>query len=232
MKKPNILFRRNDLNSGEILIYDQIGQDFWFEGVSAKGFIEELDALGPMNKLDVRINSPGGSIDEGIAIYNALNRHKARIVTHVDGIAASIASVIAMAGDEIQIADNALMMIHPASGGCFGCAEDMEKVAEILRKDNQRIAEIYATRTGKAVADWEAAMSEETWYNAKEALAAGLATSITPGKSPENTNAAARFDLSRFHKVPEALKRESDNWKVAAANRKRQLECASQNNFT
>ena len=102
----------------EIVIYDEIGAF----GIPAKAFLDELKALGPVPELTVRINSPGGSVFDGVAIYNALKRHSAAITVWIDGIAASIASMIAMAGDEIVMPENAMLMLHDPSGLVMGTA--------------------------------------------------------------------------------------------------------------
>jgi hypothetical protein len=117
--------------TGEIWLYDQVGEGF-FGGMSAKQFNDELNKLGKVDTVNLRINSPGGSVFDGVAIYNALKRHPARVEVDVDGIAASIASVIAMAGDEIRMASNSMMMIHDPHGFSQGGAGDMRKTADLL----------------------------------------------------------------------------------------------------
>src|SRR5690606_25494897 len=118
----------------EILIYDEIGADPWTgTGIGADDFVRELRAI-KAPRIDVRINSVGGSVFEGNAIYNALARHPAHVDVYIDGIAASIASVIAMAGDKIYIAANAHVMIHNPHGVVWGEAGDMRRMADTLDK--------------------------------------------------------------------------------------------------
>lgn len=191
--------------TAEVLIYDVIGFDFWTGGgVTAKGFADRLDELGELDEITVRINSPGGDVFDGTAIYNALVRNKARVVVEIDGLAASAASYIAMAGDEIRIAENGTMMIHQAQGGCMGDCEDMLKTAEILSKLDGTIADIYARRTNRKSETWARMMAEETWFNAEEAVKHRLADSITPNKKAIASNFAPEV-LNKISKRPERI---------------------------
>jgi ATP-dependent protease ClpP protease subunit len=180
-----------------IHVYDEIG--YW--GISASDFVAELSQLN-VSAIDLHINSPGGEIFDGIAIMNALRAHPAVVTTYVDSLAASIASVIAMAGDRIVMAANSQMMIHDGSGMCIGDAADMRELADLLDRQSDNIAAVYADRAGGTVAEWRALMTAETWYTAAEAVEAGLADevlsarSVTDGNSPENL--ANAWDLSIF----------------------------------
>ena len=162
-----------------IQIFDQIGED-WFgaSGVSAKAFSDALQSVGP-GPLVVEINSPGGNVWDGLAIFNMLRGRNAQVTTRVVGIAASIASIIALAGDTVEIADAALFMIHDPSGMVAGTAEDMRKMAAALDQHAEVLAGIYSKRTGKPVAQIRAAMTAETWFTAQEAVAFGLADCMT-----------------------------------------------------
>lgn len=179
--------------TAKVLLYDAIGG--WF-GVTAKKFVKELNELD-VDEIQLHINSPGGSVWDGTAIMNALRSHKATVKVTVDGIAASIASVIAMAGDEIVMARGSQMMIHNPSAGVWGQASDLIKVAGILEKMTVNAAEIYTARAGGTPAQWRKAMDAETWYNAAEAVTAGLAdrTDDTPA---DTTGATQQFDLSGY----------------------------------
>ena len=187
--------------SAEVWIYEQIGADFFSEGVSAKDFVREISALN-VKQLDVHINSPGGSVFDGQAIYNALRSHPAKVTSYVDGLAASIASVIALAGDSVVMAASAIMMIHDPVGGAYGSSADMRKMADILDVVAGTIAGVYEAKTGKPAAEITAAMADETWFSAEEAVAFGLADEIS---AP--LDVAASFDLKAlgFRKVPEQL---------------------------
>lgn len=190
--------------TAEVYIYDVIGMDFWTGGgVTAKGFAERLDELGPLDTITVRINSPGGDVFDGTAIYNALVRNPAHVVVEIDGLAASAASYIAMAGDEIRIAENGTMMIHQAQGGCMGDCEDMLKTAEILQKLDGTIADIYARRTNRKSETWARMMAEESWFNAEEAVKHRLADSIVPNKK-QVSNFAPEV-LNKISKRPERI---------------------------
>lgn len=171
-------------DEAEILIYDDIGESFWAEGVTAAGVIEQLEAIDAQT-INVRINSYGGQVFEGLGIFNALERHPARVVTHVDGIAASIASIIALAGDEVRMAKNALLMIHNPHGGVLGEAKDMRKMADTLDKVAASLVGVYARRTGKKVAEIQAWMDEETYFDADEALEYGFIDQVSEKRSEE-----------------------------------------------
>lgn len=178
----------------EVLIYDEIG--YW--GVESAEFARQLQAVDT-KKITVRINSPGGNVYDGIAILNTLRGHAATITTVVEGIAASAASFIAMAGDTIIMRPNAEMMIHNARGACAGEAKDLLAYADRLSKVNANIASIYAARGGGEIEDWLAAMDVETWFSADEAVDAGLADRVeASSKAPSKTKAKNAFDLSVF----------------------------------
>lgn len=189
----------------ELFIYDAIGADYYGDGITAKSVSEALAEFTPNADLDIYINSPGGSVFDGIAIYNQLARWGGKKTVHIDGIAASIASVIAMVGDEIKIAENGLMMIHSAWGITVGNAADMRKYADSLDKIDGTILDTYIAKTkGKAteIRDW---MTAETWMNADEAVSRGFATSKTGEKAIK-----AEFPiLAKFNKVPEQLRRQA-----------------------
>lgn len=179
--------RNVSASEAEIFIYDFIGE--W--GVSANDLVRELAGLRT-NTITLRINSPGGDVFDGLAIYNAIRRHSATVNVFVDGLAASAASFIAMAGDTITMSRHSQMMIHEANGFVIGNAADMRKLADILDKSSDNIAAIYAGRAGGSLEDWRAAMMAETWYSDAEAVAAGLADSIDgeADDAPENRLAA------------------------------------------
>ena len=145
------------------MIYDEIGAF----GIPAKAFLDELKALGPVAELTVRINSPGGSVFDGVAIYNALKRHDAAITVWIDGIAASIASMIAMAGDEVVMPENAMLVLHDPSGLVAGTASDMRAMAEALDRMKAGMVAAYRDKSGRDDAEIEALMAAETWLSAR-----------------------------------------------------------------
>lgn len=180
----------------QIAIYDEIGAF----GVSAKGFLAELGAAPEGAPIDLRLNSPGGSVFDAVAIHNALRRHPGAVTVWIDGIAASAASYVAMAGDEIVMPENAFLMIHDPAGLVAGTAGDMRAMAEALDKIKTTLVRGYAGRTGRPEDEIAALMSAETWFDASDALAAGLATRIAePGRM------AARFDIAKFRNAPPEL---------------------------
>ena len=186
-----------DADEAELLIYDEIGG--WF-GNTPGEIVDELRAVTAPN-LRVRINSPGGSVFDGIAIANAIRLHPANVIVQVDGIAASAASVIAMAGDRIVMTPQSQLMIHDASGMCFGNSADMDEMAHLLDIQSDNIADAYAERAGGTREEWRERMRAESWYLAAEAVAAGLADEVLPSRKateePESvlTNS---WDLSVF----------------------------------
>jgi ATP-dependent Clp protease, protease subunit len=164
--------------TGEIWLYGTIGESFWGDGVSANQFRKDLAALGDVSSIDLRINSDGGVVTEARAMYNLLVQHKATINVHIDGIAASAASFLAMAGDTISIAEGGFFMIHNARGFAMGEAKDFEHMAEVLRTVNATITDTYVARTGIKRADITKWMDAETWFTGKEAVAKGFATEV------------------------------------------------------
>lgn len=180
----------------EVLIYDEIGA----YGVSAKGFLAELGALPDGVPIDLRLNSPGGSVFDAVAIFNALTRHTGTIIVWIDGIAASAASYVAMAGDEIVMPENAFLMIHDPSGIVMGTATDMRDMAATMDKIAGSMVRGYAAKSGKSEEEIATLMAAETWFDAKDALDAGLATRMA-----EPVRIAASFDIARFRNAPPAL---------------------------
>jgi ATP-dependent protease ClpP protease subunit len=186
----------------DIALYDVIG-DSYGDSPTAKQVLDTLAANPDASQINVRINSRGGIVDEGVTIHNILAQHPAPVRVHVDGLAASIASVIAMAGDEIIMADNAMMMIHDPWTLAIGSASDMRKTADYLDKTGDTLAGVYAARTGKSLDEVKAAMAAETWMNADEALGNGYATKVVPAKKAAAAMASA-LDLSGFRHAPAA----------------------------
>ncbi|WP_457329736.1 ClpP-like prohead protease/major capsid protein fusion protein [Rhizobacter sp. P5_C2] len=160
----------------EIWIYGDIGESWYGESIAAKDFVKTVAALDAVT-MSVRLNSFGGSVADGIAIYNALKRHPATVTVSVDGIAASIASLIAMAGDRVEIADNAMLMIHAPWAGTSGNAIELRQAADMLDKWAQAMAASYAAKTGRPLDEVMAWLSdgEDHWFTASEAVAEKLA---------------------------------------------------------
>lgn len=164
-------------DTAELFIYGLIGSDWDMEDVTAAAFIRDLKAI-TAKTIDLHINSPGGLVFDGVAIYSALKNHSSAVHVSVDGLAASAASFVAMAGDSIAIEKPAKMMIHDAGGLVLGNAQDMREMADLLDELSDTIAGIYADRAGGSVASWRTAMKAETWYSADAAVKAGLADRV------------------------------------------------------
>lgn len=183
-----------DNTIADVMIYDEIG--FW--GVTAADFVQELQGL-EATTINVHVNSPGGDVFDGLAIYNTLKQSSAQINMIVEGLAASAASFIVMAGDDIQIARNAMMMIHDAAGLVYGNAAEMSTMADLLNKTSDNVADIYSQRAGGSTADWRAVMQEETWYSSAEALAAGLVDSVQAVDGESDIENKFKNQLSVFN---------------------------------
>jgi ATP-dependent Clp protease, protease subunit len=183
----------------EILLYDEVG----FFGITAKAFAETLASIDT-DTIHLRVNSPGGDVFDGVAMYNALRQHPAHVVTHIDGLAASISSVIALAGDEVRMAPNAFFMIHNPWGVTIGDADDHRKQADTLDKIARgSIINTYQAKTGMDVETIETWMDDETWFSAEQAAEVGFVDAVD-----EPAGAEARvlpFDLSIYQHVPAAL---------------------------
>lgn len=190
-------------DSAEVYIYDYIG----WGGVTAQSFIESLKAL-QAKKITVAISTPGGDVFDGLAIYNALRSHAAEITTRVEGLAASIGSIIALGGDKVVMADSSFMMIHNPWAVAMGSAKEMREMADTLEKVGGTLASIYANRSGLSMKEVHRLMDEETWFTAQEAVDAKLADSIIENEKDKESaaQAASRFDLSAYLHTPDALK--------------------------
>ena len=190
--------------TAEITLYDVI-DSFW--GVSAAGIYDALKAAkDEIKTIRVRINSPGGNVFEGTAIYNLLRSHSAKKIILIDGIAASMASVVAMAGDEIHMGEGAYMMIHDPLGRINGGADEMRDMADLLEKMKDQIVNIYARRTGQpedTIREW---MADETWMTADQAIENKFADRTVQG-----LQIAAIAPIACFSNVPEALTRQPQN---------------------
>lgn len=170
-----------------ISIFDAIGE----YGVSAKNFLNDLRAV-KASDVDVEINSPGGDVFAGIAIYNGMRQSGKKINVKIMGVAASAASLIAMAGDTIDMPENTFMMVHNPWSFAMGSAEDMRDTADMLDKIGSSLVATYAKRTGKSDEEIKALLDAETWMTAQEAVEAGFATTVSDAIA-----AKAEFDMDR-----------------------------------
>jgi len=183
--------RKVDDKTGEILIYDEIGKSFWNDdAMSAKNFDDELKSMGDVETVNLRINSPGGDAFDGIAIHNQIRNHPAEFVATIDGIAASAASIIAMAADKIVMPENSFMLIHGASGFAMGNAQDMQAMADDLARLDTSITATYAKRSSQDEKKIAAIMKENRLMDANEAKELGLTDEIK-----DAVKMAAKFSL-------------------------------------
>lgn len=179
--------------SNPIYIYDQIGGT----GIQALDIVKEIAGEGD---IDVHINSGGGSVSQGIAIYNSLKQHDGQVNVFVDGLAASIASVIALAGDTVTMAEGSLLMVHLPWTQIAGNAEDLRKEAEVLDQHKETLIDIYASNSQLGRDEIEAMLSKETWLTAEEAYELGLITTIA-GELKQ----AASVNIDSFNNAPNSL---------------------------
>ena len=180
--------------SAELMIYDMIGG---WDGVTAKRVADDLRSIGRVDLINVRLNSFGGEVFEGYAIYNQLKRHPARVEIDIDGAACSIASIIACAGDTVRMARNAMYMIHDPSGVAMGNAADMRKTADLLDQVREQLVDTYVKRTGLGPIAVSQYMTAETWFKAADAAELGFVDQVT-----DELQLAASADLSKFANVP------------------------------
>jgi ATP-dependent protease ClpP protease subunit len=212
---PCVRFRAAKNGAAEIILYGDIGFD-----VRAADFARELRALGRPEQIDLRINSYGGDVFDGVAIHSLLEASGSRVVVHVDGMAASAASVVAMAGDEVRIVEAGFLMIHDAWMIAAGNAVAMRQAAERLEAVSAQMAGIYQRRTGKELAQIREWMAEEREFSAADAVAAGFATSVVEGR-----RMAARYDPARhlFRAPPSAASSERRHAAVRIINEMKAL---------
>ena len=212
----NLAVKEDNADVADLYLYNVI-DDFAYEGYadSAESILKDINSLGNIKTLNVFINSPGGSVFEGISIKNMLERQKLKgcfINVVIDGLAASIASVIAMAGDKITMPENALMMIHRASCGCIGNADDFAKQIEVLNKIDLVLTNTYVTRSNGLLTEEDVTNmfnSGDTWLTAQEAKDFGLCDEIT-----EKLEAVAKYeDCTKDTKVDmEKWSNKVDEW--------------------
>lgn len=221
MAKKKFWEFKNDANTdnAELLLYGEISDfSWWGDEVTPKQFKQELDALGDVKDIKVFINSPGGDVFAGQAIYSMLKRSNANIIVYVDGLAASIASVIAMAGDTVIMPKNAMMMIHNPWTIALGTAEDFRKLADDMDKIRESIINVYESKSGMDVKKIIDLMDAETWLTAEEAVSKGLADQIEESKQvAASLNGSFlmvnghNFDLSKYDHLPKITPSPPDN---------------------
>jgi ATP-dependent Clp protease protease subunit len=180
-----------------VYVYDAIGE-FW--GVSAQEFVRQLNMLD-VETIHLRINSPGGDVFAAKAMATALRAHAAHVVAHIDGVAASAATTLAIAADEVRMSEGAFFMIHNAFSFAMGDATEMRKMADMLEKVNASIVAEYVAKTGKSVEQINTWMNAETWFSASEAKAEGFIDYI----DHETGQTSNLWDVSGYRNAPQAL---------------------------
>lgn len=206
-------FKNKDKDTGELMLYGDISNSSWWgDEVTPKDFKKDLDALGAIKNLNIYINSGGGDVFAGTSIYNMLKRHNAFKTVYIDGLAASIASVIAMAGDKVVMPKNAMMMIHRAWTGLYGNANEFKKMAETLEQVDTSISTSYENKTGLEVEEIKELMDKETWFTAEEAVAKKFADEIEEEKLLAASIDGAflmlnnqKFDMKKYKNMPEVI---------------------------
>lgn len=207
-------FRAASEGIAELYLYGIIESGTWWgDEITPQTFKRELDELGDISTLNVFINSDGGDVFAGQAIHLMLKRHKAHVNVYVDGIAASIATVIAMAGDTVYMASNSLMMIHsPWTGPVWGNAKQLRKIADDLDAAREGMLAAYQEKTGIDRDELIELLEAETWFSAEKAIQLGFADEIEQKKQIAAcfTNGQLRInglvmDLDRFQKLPSSL---------------------------
>lgn len=192
-------------DEADIDIFDVIGADGWWEdGIKASDFVKELRGI-TAKRINLHINSPGGYINDGLAMFQAIRQHAAETVALVESQAASIASVVAMAADKVLIAKNAQIFIHDAWGFGIGNAADFLNLASVLDEESNNIADIYAEKAGGTREDWRAAMQENNFgkgYRGQEAVEAGLADDLIAETKPRNLQPVRIAAMARLAEIP------------------------------
>lgn len=245
MGKPIYLIKQSaEPNTLDLYIYDYVEGDsynWWtnekIESETSANFIQkQLEAAKDASNINIYINSHGGEVKEGLAIYNQLKRHPAQKTVYVDGFACSIASVIAMAGDKVIMGNNTLMMIHHASMGAWGNAEELRKAANDVEVIDKASCSSYLTKAGDKLSEetLNQLLDNQTWLNAEQCLQYGLCDEIAGKQDNAITTAQQRFNaaikqqiesLRQQVKVPENLKQQKTNAeKLMAAFRNKNLE--------
>lgn len=185
-------------DTATVYVYDYIGG---WDGVQAGDFVQALNALTAA-QINLRINSPGGSVFDGRAMATAVANHQSRITAYVDGIAASAASWLALAADEVAIAEGAFIMIHNAQGAAYGDKRVMLEMAGVMEQIDDSLVADYVGKTGKDATEIRGWMDAETWFNAEDSVTHGFADRVEKGKKA----ASNAWNLSLYNNTPEELK--------------------------
>lgn len=216
--------RNASATKAEIILYAGIGQDWWGDGsmISAKQFSDELKKLdASVDEITVRINSPGGDVFDGVAIYNRLKQHKAKVTVYIDGLAASIASIIALAGDEIYIGEGALYMVHLPWTFAYGNRMELDNTVSRLLDVEEQMISIYAKKSGLERSEIKSLLEAETWMGADEAVEKGFVTAKAEESMPIAASAIASPWIVR---PPKSYRSETSAVDAAKLDLKKKIE--------
>ena len=205
MRSKPWTFRAAGRGAIEILLYSEIGESLFGEGTTAQAFAQELKDAGHVTEIHLRVNSPGGNVFDGLAIFNLLLSHGARVTAQVDGVAASIASVIICAAERIAIGPNCFLMIHNPATFVGGDANEFRKMAEALDKIKGSMVAAYRRHSSLSAKQIGTMMDSECWMSATEALANEFVEEITPDEAENGEELAANLDpriFAQFKHVP------------------------------
>lgn len=187
---------QNAEDEATIYLYDVI--DNWY-GIDSESFIKTLGEI-TASTIHLRINSPGGDVFDARAIHTALKQHKARVIAHIDGLAASAATYVSLAADEIRMSEGAFYMIHKAWTLAYGNADELRKTADLLEKVDESIVNDYHRKTNLSPDELSALMADETWFTAEEAKEKGFVDAVDGDEAIENT-----FDLTAYNRAPSSI---------------------------
>lgn len=222
--RSSVFMKTKSETSAEMILYGAVGSDYFGDGITAKQISEQLKALpSTVKEISVRINSPGGDVFEGIAIYNRLKQHSAKVVCYVDGLAASIASVIMLAGDEVIIGEGALVMVHLPWTMAVGDRKQLDEVIDRLAGIEEQMISIYSKKTKLGRFELKKLLEAETWMSADEAIANGFANTKMAEDYPI---AACIGDASRkwIKQLPKNLLTENELAKAKINELKSKIE--------
>lgn len=208
-KGKGVFKAESNSDEATLYVYDYITSDDTFGGISALTFAKELAALtAPV--INLRINSPGGDVFAARAMEQAIREHNSSIIAHIDGYAASAASYMALAANEVRIAPGGFFMIHKAWTFAIGNSDDLSKTVKLLNKLDESLVNTYVAKTGQSIEQITQWMKDETWFNANEAVTFGFADSITAETEKQTTSNNINWDLSAYLKAPKKDARQSD----------------------
>lgn len=220
--KSPLQIRAKGPTKAEIVIYGTIGQSFWEEGITAKQFSDEMKSIADsVKEIDIRLNSPGGDVFDGIAIYNRIKQHPAKVTVHIDGLAASIASIIALAGDEVRMGEGALYMVHLPWTFTYGNRKDLDTTIDRLMDVEEQLVSIYAKKTKLSRQEIRSMLEKETWMDSSQAKEMKFVDVTVDQEMPI---AASLLHKGWFKSSPKNVKTDKDQAKAKVLEFKKEVE--------